>query len=135
MEQKKEVVMLITKNSFKKNMAIIVCVVFISVISQGAVNAATRTSSTVSSFSENSFSFFSPVYSFTGLNLLLLVSDNAAVNKLSTDFGILSKKNKKDEEGKTDQTEQTKKGEKGIGSYDDNGNSTSRKPANGRDNK
>ena len=74
-------------NSFKKNMAILVCVAFISVVIPEVTHAATQPSSTEFPFSKKFFSLFSPVFSLSGLNFPLGVYDLATLYILSSNHG------------------------------------------------
>jgi len=67
------------KNSLKKNMAILVCVAFVSVIIPEVTHAASRSSSTEFPFPQHIFSLFSPVFSTANHNISLAAYELAAM--------------------------------------------------------
>jgi len=79
-------------NSFKKIMAILVSVAFISAVLPEVTHAAPRSSSTEFLFSEKSFPLFSPVFFFASLNFPLTVYDLATLYTLSNNHGKLRPK-------------------------------------------
>ncbi len=132
------------KNSYKKNVALLACAVFISASFLGVTHAATRHSSRELFSPYKSFSSYSPAFSFINFNSPLVVIDPAMVY-------ILSGKDKKppknpDQPDPTDptvqpdpteqpdpanQTDQDKKN--ANSSYGDHGNSGSKKRAKDKD--
>ena len=71
------------KRSLKKNVAILVCAVFISASFLGVTHAATRNSSRELFSPYKSFPSYSPAFSFINFNSPLVVIDPAMVYSLS----------------------------------------------------
>ena len=113
------------KNSFRRNMAILVCVAFISMVFPEVTQAATRSSSERFPFPKESISLISAVISFASLNLSPLGYDLAFFYSLSNNSPILP-----DESKIVKWDYYVKKKESFIKS---NGNSTSKKPPEGKD--
>ncbi|UCC41629.1 MAG: hypothetical protein JSV96_09530 [Candidatus Aminicenantes bacterium] len=110
------------KDFLKKSLAILGCAALISLSFPGVNQAASKPSSFDSLNPERLFSLISPLLSLVGHDFSSGVYDSAAMYCLSSN----------DKDPKT--TEETgKQKQKGKGAYDDSGNLTSRKKANGRD--
>jgi len=110
------------KNFLKKSLAILGCVALISLSFPGVNQAASKPSSFEFLNPEQLFSLISPLLSLVNHDFSSGVYDSAAMYYLSSN----------DKKPKT--TEETgKQKQKSKGAYDDSGNSTSRKKANGRD--
>jgi hypothetical protein len=107
------------KSSLRKNMVFLVCVAFILLIFPEATQAATRSSSGRFPFPKESTLLISAVFSFGSLNLSPLGYD-------LTFFYILSS-------NKPEIPHQAKNGKKPNSSFNINGNSTSKKPPEGKD--
>jgi len=110
------------KNSFKKNMAILVCLAFISVSFPGVTHATTKSSPIELPFLKKYLSSLSPFFYLLNLNSPSVVYDLAIGYNLSTKDKPPSDKSKDD-----------KKDNNNKDPYDDHGNSTGKKPANGKD--
>jgi len=113
------------KSSLRKNMVFLVCVAFIFVIFPGATHAATRSSSERFPFPKESISLFSAVFSFAGLNLSYLGYDLALFYSQSSNRPKLPNEDKNGNGEKT--------GHKQDSSFNSNGNSTSKKPPESKD--
>ncbi len=113
------------KSSLRKNMVFLVCVAFIFVIFPEATHAATRSSSERFPFTKESTLQISAVFSFAGLNLYPLGYDLAFIYSQS------SNKPKLPKQAKNGNGE--KKGQKQNSSFNGNGNSTSKKTPEGKD--
>jgi len=113
------------KSSLRKSMVFLVCVAFILVIFPEATHAATRSSYERFPFPEESISLISAVFSFAGLNLYPFGYD------LAFFYSQSSNKTKLPKQAKNDNGE--KNGQKPNSSFNSNGNSTSKKPPEGKD--
>ena len=113
------------KSSLRKNMVFLVCVVFIFLIFPEATHAATRSSSERFPFPNESISLISAVFSFAGLNLSHLGYD------LAFFYSQSSNKPKLPKQAKNGNGE--KNGHKQNSSFNSNGNSTSKKPPESKD--
>jgi len=109
-------------NSLKKNMAVLVCVAFISALLPEVIHAASQPLSSKPPLLKNSLSLFIPFFSTANPIFTFIPSNPAMLN-------ILSSVDKKPVENPVD----TKEDKKDKDPYKDNGNSTSTKPANGKD--
>ena len=109
-------------NSFKKKIAILACVAFISLSFPGAAHTATKSSSKEFLNPEKLFSLISPFLTLVGHDFSLGLYDSAAAY-------CLSNKDKKPPA----EEQNGKQKQKSKGSYDKNDNSTSKKKANGKD--
>ncbi len=129
------------KISFKKNIAILACAVFISTLFLGVTHATTRHPSREFYSPSKSFSSYSSAFSFINFNSPLVVIDPAMMYSLT---GKGKKPPKKpdqpdltdptdptDQPDPTDQTTQDKKDT--TTSYGGNGNSGSKKRAKDKD--
>ncbi len=123
------------KISFKKNIAILACAVFISTLVLGVTHATTRHSSREFYSSSKSFSSYSPAFSFINFYSPLVVIDPVMMYSLS----VKGKKPPKnpippdptDQPDPADQTTQDKTDT--TTSYGGNGNSGSKKRAKDKD--
>jgi hypothetical protein len=115
------------KSSLRKNMVFLVCVAFILVIFPEATHAATRSSSERFPFPKESTLLISAVFSFAGLNLSHLGYDLAFIYSQSSNSPKLLQEAKNGNGEKNDQKQNS--------SLSDHGNSTSKKPPEGKDNK
>ncbi len=113
------------KSSLRKNMVFLVCVAFIFMIFPEVTQAATKPSSERFPFPEESISLISAVFSFAGLNLSHLGYDLAFIYSQSSNSPKLI------HEAKNGNGE--KSGHKQNSSFNSNGNSTSKKPPEGKD--
>jgi len=113
------------KNSFKKSMAILVCVAFISVVLPEVTHAATTPSSTKFPSAKKSFSLFSLVFSFANLNSPLAVYDFVTLYILSNTQGKPHHKPVNNPGNKTSK--------KDDGNFKNHGNSTAKKKPKGKD--
>lgn len=112
------------KNSFKKKVAILACVTFISVSLPGIAQATTRHHSI-----ELPFSLFSPVFSSIDLFPLVAYDVAAAYYLLDKD----KKSTTTTTTPTTTPTTETPKDKKNKDPYDDSGNSTSKRKPNAKD--
>jgi len=117
--------------SLKRNIAVLVCVAFISVILAEVTYAASQPSSSQPPFSENSypllvpfFSSFNPVFAFIPFNPAMLNTLDK-VDKKPVENPINTQQDKKSSTEEKDKKDENP--------YKQNGNSTSTKPANGKD--
>jgi len=112
--------------SFKKNIAFLVCITFVLMVFPQVTQAATRSSSKRFSLPEESTPLISAVFSFASLNSSLLGYDLALFYCLSKNAPKPPKqlKNGKGENGEDEQN----------GSFNIDGNSTSKKKPKGKDN-
>lgn len=115
------------KSSLRKNMVFLVCVAFIFMIFPEATHAATRSSSERFPFPNESIPLISAVFSFGSLNSSLLGYDLALFYSLS------SNKPKPPKQAKNGKGE--KNGNEQNCSFNDHGNSTSKKKPKGKDDK
>lgn len=113
------------KSSLRKNMAFLVCVAFIFMVFPEVTHAATKPSSERFPFPKESISLISAVFSFASLNLSPLGCDLALFYSLSSNKPKLPHQAKN---GKGN-----KNGQKQNSSFNSNGNSTSKKPPEGKD--
>ncbi len=113
------------KNSFRQNMAILVCAAFISTVFPGVTQAATKPSSERFPFPEESISLISDVFSFVSLNLSPLGYNLALFCSVSSCTPLLPDESKKDY---WDIDYDKKKNP-----IKSNGNSTSKKPPESKD--
>lgn len=127
----KEVAMPKKRNDrLKKSLAILGCVALVSMSFPGVTHAATRPSSKEFLNPEKLFSLISPFLCLVGPDFSLGLYDSATAY-------CLSDKDKNppppttEEKGTTE--EKAKQKQKSKGSYDKNGNSTSKRKANGKD--
>lgn len=112
-------------NSLKKNIAILVCVAFISVLLPEVTHAATPLSPTKFPFSKKSFSLFSPVFSFANLDFPLAVCAVTTVYILLKNYGKTHHK--------PVNTPGKKNAKKNNNIIKNVGNSTSKKPPKNKD--
>lgn len=113
-----------SKGSLKKGLAILICVAFVSMLFPGVSHAVTKPSSEEFLIPENLFSLISPFLSLVSHNFSAGIYDFAAAYCLSD----------KDKKPPTPTTEENgKKKQKSKGSYNDHGNSISKRKANGND--
>ncbi len=117
------------KDRLKKSLAILACAALVSMSFPGVTHAATRSSSKEFRNPEKLFSLISPFLCLVGHDFSLGLYDSATAY-------CISDKDKKpppttEEEGTTE--EESKQKQKSKGSYDKNGNSTSKRKANGKD--
>ncbi len=115
------------KSSLRKNMAILVCVAFISMAFPEVNHAATKASSERFPFAKESFPLISAVFSFASLNLSTPGYDLALFYTLSNNNPKLPHQPKNGEDEKN--------GQKQNSSFNSNGNSTSQKEPKGKDDK
>jgi len=115
------------KNSFRKNMAILVCVAFTFMVFPEVTQAATKPSSERFPFPKESIPLISAIFSFASLNLSPFGYD------LSFFYSQSSHKPKLPRQAKNGEGE--KRGQKQNGSFKKNGNSTSKKPPESKDDK
>jgi hypothetical protein len=113
------------KRSLRKNMVFLVCVAFIFMIFPEVTHAATKPSSERFPFPEESISLISAVFSFASLNLSYLGYDLAFIYSQSSNKTKLPKQ-AKNGNGK-------KNGHKQNSSFKSNGNSTSKKQPESKD--
>ena len=115
------------KSSLRKNMVFLVCVAFILLIFPEVTQATTKPSSERFPFPKESTLLISAVFSFAGLNLYIPVYDLALFYSLSSNKPKLSHQ---DENGNGEKNDQ-----KQNSSLNDHGNSTSKRPPEGKDDK
>ena len=113
------------RSSLRKNMVFLVCVAFIFLIFPEVTQAATRSSSERFPFPKESIPLISAVFSFASLNSSLLGYDLALFYSLS------SNKPKRPKQAKNGNGK--KSGHKQNSSFNSNGNSTSKKPPESKD--
>jgi len=113
------------KSSLRKNMVFLVCVAFIFLIFPEVTQAATKPSCERFPFPKGSTLLISAVFSFAGLNLSHLGYD------LAFFYSQSSNKIKLPKQGKNGNGE--KSGHKQNSSFNSNGNSTSKKPPESKD--
>jgi len=109
-------------------MAILVCVLFACMIFSGMANASTKTPSTKFPDRQEQISFLSFLFPLMSSNFLILVSDPAAVIYLSV-IGPMPPIPPND----SDKDKEDSKGQKDKNPAKTSDNSTSTKPANGKD--
>lgn len=113
------------KNSSKRTVVILACVLFVCVTFSGMANAAERTPSTKLPAPQEHLSLFSPLFALMSSNFSLFVSDPATVISLFIIDPIPLSNPDKDKADSKSQKDNNL-----IKTLD---NSTSTKPANGKD--
>lgn len=116
-------------NSLKKNMAVLLCASFISVLFPEVIHAASQPLSSKPPFLKNSILFI-PLFSSANPIFTFIPSNPAMLNILSTVDKKPVENPVKTQEDKKSSDQEDKKDKD---SYKDNGNSTSTKPPNGKD--
>jgi hypothetical protein len=113
------------KSSLRKNTVFLVCVAFIFMIFPEVTQAATKPSSERFPFPEESISLISAVFSFVGMNLSHLGCDLAFFYSQSSNRPKLLHEAKNGNGNKN--------GQKPSSSFNSNGNSTSKKAPESKD--
>ncbi len=118
-------------NPLNRNIAVLVCVAFISLIIPEITHAASQPSSSQSCFPKNSFPFLIPFFSSVNPAFTFIPFSPGMLNSLATvDKKPVGTPISIQEDKKSTTEEQPKQDED---PYKQNGNSTSKKPANGKD--